>query len=316
MSEKNHKQRETLIATMKGLLAVAVVLGALGLAATSVGGLAAWTAPVAVAAPAEEQSAPTRPVTAVPIVVTDAVATSVPEEVATEEPEATPVLPEEQDQEPILPEVTEPANAVPYTIKRGDTLASIASSHGVTLEELIRANGIENPNVIYVGQTLQIPVDGTDVPVSEAPEGPVEPQEPEATDPGAWEPIFTPADPSQIEEARWIDVDLSEQRVTAYEGQTPVRTTLVSTGLPRTPTPEGQFRIWIKLRYDDMAGPGYYLEDVPYVMYFYQGYGLHGVFWHGNFGHPMSHGCVNLPTPEAEWLFNWAELGTLVNVHE
>jgi lipoprotein-anchoring transpeptidase ErfK/SrfK len=90
----------------------------------------------------------------------------------------------------------------------------------------------------------------------------------------------------------------------------------VSTGLPSTPTPTGQFRIWIKLRYDDMSGPDYYLEDVPYVMYFYQGYGFHGTFWHTNFGHQMSHGCVNLPTEEAGWLFEFADIGTLVNVHE
>jgi lipoprotein-anchoring transpeptidase ErfK/SrfK len=127
--------------------------------------------------------------------------------------------------------------------------------------------------------------------------------------------IPSPAEPWEIGEARWIDVDLSEQTLTAYENGVAVRTTLVSTGLPQTPTPTGQFRIWIKFRYDDMEGPGYYIEDVPYVMYFYKGYGLHGVTWHGNFGHPMSHGCVNLPTEEAEWLFNWADVGTLVNVH-
>jgi lipoprotein-anchoring transpeptidase ErfK/SrfK len=128
-------------------------------------------------------------------------------------------------------------------------------------------------------------------------------------------PIPAPAAPEEIHEARWIDIDLSLQSLTAYEGHTPVRTTLVSTGLAGTPTPEGQFHIWVKFRYDDMEGPGYYLADVPYVMYFHKGYGLHGVFWHGNFGHPMSHGCVNLPTPEAEWLFNWADVGTLVNIH-
>jgi lipoprotein-anchoring transpeptidase ErfK/SrfK len=114
---------------------------------------------------------------------------------------------------------------------------------------------------------------------------------------------------------RWIDVDLTHQVLTAYVGRTPVHTTLVSTGLPRTPTPAGQYRIWTKLRSDDMSGPSYYLRNVPYVMYFYRGYGLHGTYWHDNFGHPMSHGCVNLPTPEAEWLFNWAEVGTLVNIH-
>jgi lipoprotein-anchoring transpeptidase ErfK/SrfK len=128
-------------------------------------------------------------------------------------------------------------------------------------------------------------------------------------------PIPAPAAPEEIHEARWIDIDLSQQLLTAYEDHTPVRTTLVSTGLVNTPTPEGQYRIWVKFRYDDMEGPGYYLADVPYVMYFHRGYGLHGVFWHANFGHPMSHGCVNLPTPEAEWLFNWADVGTLVNIH-
>ena len=114
---------------------------------------------------------------------------------------------------------------------------------------------------------------------------------------------------------RWIDVDLTHQRLTAYEGQTVVRTTLVSTGLPHTPTPAGQYKIQVKLRSDDMGGPGYYLADVPFTMYFYRGYGLHGTYWHNNFGQPMSHGCVNLPTSEAEWLFNWAEVGTLVNIH-
>lgn len=129
-------------------------------------------------------------------------------------------------------------------------------------------------------------------------------------------PIFHPAPVWVIDEPRWIDVDLSEQRVTVYEGQTPVKTYLVSTGLPYTPTPEGQFRIWIKLRYDDMEGDDYYLEDVPWVMYFYQGYGFHGVWWHANWGHPMSHGCINQPNDMAEWLFDFADLGTLVNIHE
>jgi len=127
-------------------------------------------------------------------------------------------------------------------------------------------------------------------------------------------PTATPI-PKPVHEDRWIDVDLTRQVLIAYEGDTPVRVIPVSTGLPRTPTPTGQFRIWAKLRYDDMVGPGYNLPNVPYVMYFYGGYGLHGTYWHSNFGQPMSRGCVNLPTSEAEWLFNWAEVGTLVNIH-
>jgi lipoprotein-anchoring transpeptidase ErfK/SrfK len=114
---------------------------------------------------------------------------------------------------------------------------------------------------------------------------------------------------------RWIDVDLRNQTVTGYEGQTPVRTTLASTGLPGTPTPVGKYYIYVKYVQDDMSGPGYYLADVPYTMYFYRGYGIHGTYWHDNFGHPMSHGCINLPTEEAAWFFHWASVGTLVNIH-
>jgi len=54
---------------------------------------------------------------------------------------------------------------------------------------------------------------------------------------------------------------------------------------------------------------------VPYVMYFYRGYGIHGTYWHSNFGYPMSHGCVNMETSQAGWLYNWAYVGILVNIH-
>lgn len=113
---------------------------------------------------------------------------------------------------------------------------------------------------------------------------------------------------------RWIAVDLSDQRVYAYEGDRQVNSFLVSTGTWRTPTVTGTFRIYLKLLYDDMAGPGYYLPDVPYTMYFYEGYGLHGTYWHNNFGTPMSHGCVNLETGDAAWLFDFADVGTVVHV--
>lgn len=114
---------------------------------------------------------------------------------------------------------------------------------------------------------------------------------------------------------RWIDVDLSAQKVYALEGNQVVRTFIVSTGTWRTPTVIGNFKIYVKYRYADMSGPGYYLPDVPYVMYFYKGYGLHGTYWHRNFGTPMSHGCVNLRTADAGWLFQFASVGTIVHVH-
>ncbi len=175
-----------------------------------------------------------------------------------------------------------------YTVQPGDTLSAIALRFGVSTWALAQANNIRNPALIYVGQVLQIPSGGTSTtpPPSPAPTG-----------------------------SRWIDVDLSAQRVTAYVGNTPVRSTLASTGLPATPTPTGQYRIYVKYVSTLMTGPGYYLPNVPYTMYFYRGYGLHGTYWHSNFGYPMSHGCVNLPTSEAQWLFNWASVGTLVNIH-
>ena len=114
---------------------------------------------------------------------------------------------------------------------------------------------------------------------------------------------------------RWIDVDLTHQMVYAYEGNTIVNSFLVSTGTWLHPTVTGQYHIYIKYRYKDMSGPGYFLPNVPYTMFFYEGYALHGTYWHSNFGTPMSHGCVNLSIPDSEWLYNWASVGTLVNVH-
>jgi lipoprotein-anchoring transpeptidase ErfK/SrfK len=123
--------------------------------------------------------------------------------------------------------------------------------------------------------------------------------------------------PDDIEAGqKWIDIDLSAQRLYAYQGNEVVRSFLVSTGTWQHPTPVGQYAVYIKLRYTDMAGPGYYLPDVPYTMYFYSGYGIHGTYWHSNFGTPMSHGCVNMETSEAGWLFDWSYVGILVNIHE
>lgn len=112
---------------------------------------------------------------------------------------------------------------------------------------------------------------------------------------------------SAIESQKQITIDISEQTLEAYVGNTLVMTTAVSTGLVRTPTPIGTFRIREKMVADDMSGPGYYLTDVPYTMYFYGSYAIHGTYWHSNFGHPMSHGCVNLPTEKAQWLFEWVD---------
>ena len=120
-------------------------------------------------------------------------------------------------------------------------------------------------------------------------------------------------------EERWIDVDLSEQKLRAWEGRSLFLETPVSTGLPWWPTPTGEFRVWIKLRATKMEGGRgkyyYYLPNVPYVMYFYKDYGLHGTYWHNNFGTPMSHGCINFTIPDSGWVYDFASIGTVVFVH-
>ncbi|MGB7117540.1 MAG: L,D-transpeptidase, partial [Anaerolineales bacterium] len=112
----------------------------------------------------------------------------------------------------------------------------------------------------------------------------------------------------------WIDVVLSRQRLLAYQGNTLVEKFIVSTGTWQYPTVTGKFNVYVKYKYANMTGPGYSLQDVPYVMYFYKDYGLHGTYWHNNFGTPMSHGCVNLQTNDAKWLYNFASVGTIVRV--
>lgn len=109
-------------------------------------------------------------------------------------------------------------------------------------------------------------------------------------------------------------IDLSDQTLTAYEGARPVYSTLISSGTARTPTPVGEYAIYTKLRSQTMSGPGYSLPNVEYVAYFYSAYAIHGAYWHNNFGHPMSHGCVNMRNIDAKWLYEWAPIGTPVSV--
>lgn len=106
---------------------------------------------------------------------------------------------------------------------------------------------------------------------------------------------------------KWIEVNLSTQTLIAYEGEAEVFRALVSTGAARTPTVTGRFRIYHKLLSQTMVGPGYVQPNVPYVMYFYGAYSLHGTYWHNDFGRPRSHGCVNLRVQDAKWLFEWTD---------
>lgn len=131
-------------------------------------------------------------------------------------------------------------------------------------------------------------------------------------------PVISDEPSSEYQEpndGRWIDVNLSEQQIYAYEGDVLANSFIVSTGVYDTPTVTGEFNIYVKVPMQDMSGPGYYLPNVPWVMFFYDEYGFHGTYWHDNFGAPMSRGCVNLRTEDAEWLYHWASVGTPVVVH-
>ncbi|MFH1508934.1 MAG: L,D-transpeptidase family protein [bacterium] len=122
---------------------------------------------------------------------------------------------------------------------------------------------------------------------------------------------------------KYIDIDLSDQTLRAYREGDKVYETLVSSGISRYPTPQGTFAVRdhilserMKWEYGPDHPDNYDLEDVPHVMHFNGPYALHGAYWHNNFGHIMSHGCINLPLGAAEWLYNWADNGDTVIVHE
>jgi lipoprotein-anchoring transpeptidase ErfK/SrfK len=110
-----------------------------------------------------------------------------------------------------------------------------------------------------------------------------------------------------------IMVDLGEQRLRAYENGVLVRTFLVSTGKVG-PTPQGKFRVEAMPYHVYYAGPGYDLGLVPFNLRFFPRHYIHYAYWHNNFGAPMSHGCVNVDRPNAEWIYGWGEVGAPVEV--
>ena len=116
--------------------------------------------------------------------------------------------------------------------------------------------------------------------------------------------------------SNWIEIDLSDQHLFAWSGKNQTFSAVISTGKLETPTYPGVYRIQRKYAQDRMRGADYDVPDVPSVLYFDRGYAIHGAYWHNNFGTPMSHGCINLPLSNAEWLFNWSKIGTPVVIHQ
>lgn len=142
-------------------------------------------------------------------------------------------------------------------------------------------------------------------------------------------PVFAATTPTEVERdqiakkllqlqesnQRWIEIDLANQRLVAWEGDKAVYAVVISSGKKATPTPTGIYAIQSKHRFARMQGPGYDVPDVPFTMYYYRGYAIHGAYWHNKFGTPVSNGCTNVAVNHAEWLFNWADVGTPVVVH-
>lgn len=141
-----------------------------------------------------------------------------------------------------------------------------------------------------------------------------------------WLSLVTPdpKKPEGVEGDRWISINLYEQSVAAYDQGELVYATIASTGRFGFWTQPGVFQVWAKMQRDLMTGgvvePDggnfYYLEDVPWVLYFDQSRALHGTYWHAKFGTPTSRGCVNLAPADARWIYDFAEEGTWVYVFD
>ncbi len=117
-------------------------------------------------------------------------------------------------------------------------------------------------------------------------------------------------------DTKWIEIDLSDQHLFAWNGKNQTFSTVISTGKIKTPTYPGVYTIQRKYPLDRMRGADYDISNVPSVLYYDRGFALHGAYWHNNFGTPISHGCVNLPVNNAKWLFDWAKIGTPVIIHQ
>ncbi len=170
-----------------------------------------------------------------------------------------------------------------HIVRPGESLAKLAKRFGITVSEISQANQLPSRDLIHVGQRLRIPAK-------------------QPNDNG-------------YQGSRWIEVDLSEQTVTAWDGEEIFLHAHISSGLPGYNTPVGHYNIWHMNPSQTMSGPGYSLPGVKHNMYFYGDYALHGTYWHNNFGQPMSRGCVNMTDADAARLYQFAALGMEVWVH-
>jgi hypothetical protein len=126
--------------------------------------------------------------------------------------------------------------------------------------------------------------------------------------------------PEGVTTGRWIDVDLAEQTLAVYDNYELVFATVIASGLEPFWTRPGLFQIYLKKETENMRNNDpsdfYYLDNVPWTMYFDKARALHGAYWRTRFGYPQSHGCVNLSVGDSHWLFNWAREGDWVYIHD
>ncbi len=182
-----------------------------------------------------------------------------------------------------------------YVVQRGDTVSSIAVRHGVTAWAIVQANHLANPNFIYVGQRLVIPGGSTPA----------------------------PAPAPQSSSNKRIVIDLSEQRMYVYQDGQLLWKWVVSTGMPGADTIPGNFSVLTKI-------PNAYAYtwglQMPYWLGIYWAgslqNGIHALpilpngqlLWEGYLGQRVSYGCIILSTENARTLYNWAEIGTPVDI--
>ena len=169
-----------------------------------------------------------------------------------------------------------------YIVQRGDTLGSISAIYNIPVAYLAKVNDIDDVNLIYEGQILKIQ---------------------DVTDP-------TP----DISKGKLIIVELSTQKLFAYENNILVKKFDISSGISKFPTRTGNYSIKLKIMSGRMKGDGYDIPDVPWIMSYDGDYTIHGAYWHDNFGMPMSHGCINMRVEDSKWLFFWAPIGTRVKI--
>jgi LysM repeat protein len=194
-----------------------------------------------------------------------------------------------------------------YVVQRGDTLFRIATRYGLTTQQLAAANGIYNPSLIYTGQTLTIPgiVSATSAVSGDSTSNP------------------TPAPAPTTFGSKRIYIDISEQHLYAYEGETLVFSFVASTGEPGRDTRPGSYSILTKI--PNAYGSTWNIWMPNWLGIYWVGNlqnGIHALpilsngwrLWDGYLGTPVSYGCVILGVDESQMLYDWAEVGTPVEI--